>query len=245
MKRLVCFSTLLLAACRASPDGGALGESADQAAVSDTASDSDRAIAWLNELLDPRQSGRFAPRDECSGLPGGAEFRHSLAAAVLDRDADALAALALPEVKLGFGGDDGRERFLERLRDNDDGLMDELGQVLQLGCAINAQGGLTMPWYFAQELGDVDAYGAAFVTGENVPMLSKPDPQSTTVANLSWDLVELSEGLDPALALAPVTTSDGHTGYVSTERLRSLIDYRLLAVREGEGWRISAILAGD
>ncbi|MCB2059577.1 MAG: hypothetical protein R3E09_16415 [Novosphingobium sp.] len=199
----------------------------------------------LSELLEPSQSGPFAPRDECSGVPGAAEFRRGLAAAVLDRDADAMAALALPEVKLGFGGDDGRERFRERLRDDNDGLMDELARLLQLGCAVNSQGGLTMPWYFAQEFGDIDAYGAALVAGENVPMLGKPDAQSTPVESLSWELVELTDGLDPAQDFTRVRLRDGRTGYLPSGILRSLLDYRLLAVREGEDWRISAILAGD
>lgn len=245
MNRFLCCSALLLAACNASPDGGSLRDSGDETATPDSTRATDRATAWLNELLEPRQSGRFAPRDDCSGVPGAAEFRRSLAAAVLDRDADAVAALALPEVRLGFGDDDGRERLRERLREDDDGLMDELGRVLKLGCAVDSQGGLTMPWYFAQELGDIDSYGAAFVTGENVPVLSKPDPQSATVESLSWELVELTEGLDPAWAYAPVKTPDGRTGFVSTANLRSLIDYRLLAVREGGDWRISAILSGD
>ena len=40
-------------------------------------------------------------------------------------------------------------------------------------------------------------------------------------------------------------TADGKEGYVATDKVRSLLDYRLLATKVNNEWRITAFLAGD
>lgn len=199
----------------------------------------------LDEQVSPRQQGAYAPRDDCARLPGATAFRRTLAAAVLARDADAVAALALPGVRLGFAGDDGRERLRARLGEKDGELFRELEALLRLGCAADAEGGMTMPWYFAQDYGDVDSYAAMLVTGVDVPLHAAADPGSPVTRRLSWDLVMLDKGWFPEKPLQEATTLGGAKGYVPTDKLRSMLDYRLLAVRQGGVWKISAIVAGD
>jgi hypothetical protein len=160
-------------------------------------------------------------------------------------DAEAVAALASPEVKLGFAGDDGRERFLEKLKEPNGELMGELKRLLAFGCAANEEGGLTIPWHFAQDFGDIDGYSAMIVTGEDVPLHAAADGKSPVRQRLSWDVVEIFAGLYPERPFQQVRAPDGTEGYMPTEKLRSLLDYRLLAAREGGDWRISAIVAGD
>jgi len=203
------------------------------------------AIALLNALVEPRQQGRYSPRDECGKVTGATEFRRKLADAVMAKDAEAIAALASPEVRLGFGGDDGRERLLARLKDPNDTLIGEIARLLPLGCGLNVAGDLTMPWIFAQELGDIDGYTANLVVGENVPLHAAADEKSAVEQRISWDLVELADGPYPEGDLLPVTAPDGTKGYMHKSRLRSLLDYRLLAGRQIGVWKITAILAGD
>jgi hypothetical protein len=193
----------------------------------------------------PRRQGKYSPQDECAGLPGARGFREALAEAVERRDADAIAAMASEDVRLGFGGDDGRTRLRAKLQGRDGELIDELAALLALGCAATDGGGLTIPWYFAQKLEDIDSYSAMLVTGEDVPLHAGADPQSAVKARLSWDMVALDGGLRPGEAFQAVTAPGGMKGFMPTDTLRSLLDYRLLAVRQDDGWKITALLAGD
>lgn len=242
-----CLAARLTAVLGALALGGcALPVVPEPAAVPAVAPDApDRAAALLGGLTTPRQNGPYAPRDDCDRLPGASAFRHKLADAVVRGDAGALAAMASPEVKLGFAGDDGRDRFLARLMRPDDELMAEIARLLPLGCAVNAGGGLTMPWHFAQDMGDIDGFEATIVTGEEVPLRRAADATAPVLRRLSWDLVALDAGLYPERPYQQVRLADGTRGHVETRRLRSLLDYRLLVDREGGEWRITAILAGD
>lgn len=194
----------------------------------------------------PVVEGRFAPRDECAALPGAKEFRTALAEAAHRRDAEALVALADPQVKLDFGEGAGRAELRRRLAGEQGAeLWSALGALLPLGCAVQ-EGRLVLPWFFAQDLGDDDAYDLLLVTGEAVPLRTGPSAQAPPQASLSWTLVEPAAGFDPAEPFQQVRLTDGRaTGYVETARLRSPIDYRLIASRAGEGWAIEAFIAGD
>lgn len=214
---------------------------ASPAAVATTASP---ARALLDGLVSPRQKGRYAPRDDCDTLPGASQFRSALAAAVLARDADAVAALAEPAVRLGFAGDDGRVRLRAKLAENG-ALFGELEALLRLGCARDATGGITLPWYFAQDYGDVDSFSAMLVTGAAVPLLAEGKPGAAVKQTLSWDLVTLDKGWFPEKPFQQATTLSGAKGFVPTDKLRSMLAYRLLATRQGGVWKISAIVAGD
>lgn len=202
-------------------------------------------VAWLTELTTPRQTGPYAPRDECVDVPDAVQFRRDLAVAVMQRDAQAFAALALPGVKLGFGGEGGREALVEALQADEGRLFEELAQVMKLGCAANSVGGLTMPWYFAQDLEEIDPFTAYLVAGMRIPILNDPDTEAPVRRRLSWEIVEVEPDDSPSPGFRSVRTMDGTIGYVRTESLRSLVDYRLLATREDGAWRISAIVAGD
>jgi hypothetical protein len=247
-----CCAVLALAACNAAPDRQPAGQASEAArgiaAAAPSAKPASNAAdvhALLDAAVIPRQQGTYPPADECARLPGAEDFRRALAAAVLAKDANAVASLALPTVRLGFGGDDGRERLRQQLSEGDGKLMAELAALLRLGCAADAEGGMTMPWYFAQDFGDVDSYSAMLVTGAEVPLFAAPDARSMVRQRLSWDLVTLAGGPAPGKPFQQVTAADGASGYVASEKLRSLLAYRLLAARQGGIWRISALVSGD
>jgi hypothetical protein len=208
-------------------------------------SETSGAGALLDRLVAPRQQGEYAPRDECASLPGARAFREALAAAVQKRDIDAIAALASEDVRLGFGGDDGLARLRAKLGESNGELIDELAGLLALGCAATDGGGLTIPWYFAEEYGDVDSYSAMLVTGREVPLYAGADTRSAVKARLSWNMVTLDEGLRPGDTFQAVTGAGGMKGFMPTDKLRSVLDYRLLAVRQDDGWKITALVAGD
>ncbi len=188
-------------------------------------------------------AGKYAPRDDCTQVEGAANFRQRLALAVAARDSEGVAALAADDVKLDFGSGAGRAELVKRLDDPSGVLWRELDQLLTLGCAENEQGGITLPWYFTQDI-PLDPYEAMIVTGENVPLLNGPDARSDQVATLNWDAVALVDGLEPEKPFQHVKFGE-KVGYVATGKLRSEIDYRLTAFSRNDRWRITSLVAGD
>ena len=192
----------------------------------------------------PLAAGEWAPRDTCAEVEGAEQFRARLAVAIEARDAAALAALAAEDVKLDFGGGAGKAELRSRLEDEELGLWDELDALMTLGCSANAQGGITIPWFFDQNMGERDPYFSMLIMGEDVPVLERADAASRRVGAVSWDLAEIAS-LNPESAFQQVELADGTVGYVASDKLRSLIDYRLVASSRNGRWRITSFVAGD
>ena len=216
----------------------------EEAPADEVAESAERLVGGEKPEPAKLAEGSYAPRDTCGDLEGAAEFRQALAEAVQMRDADALVALAAEDVKLDFGGGAGRAELKKRLTAADRKLWEELGELLALGCSANKQGGLTIPWYFDQSIESVDPYMGMIVTGEKVPVMSSPEENADTVTTLSWDVVEIA-AMKPDDPFQKVETTGGETGYIATDKLRSLIDYRLLAASRNGTWRIVSLVAGD
>lgn len=189
------------------------------------------------------QPGPWAPRDDCQKVKGAELFRQQLSAAVLARDAEVVATLAADDVKLDFGGGSGRAELRSRLSTPDAPLWGVLDELLTLGCAANRQSGITLPWYFEQDITG-DPFNTMIVTGEAVPLLSTADGAGTSTAQLSWEAVTLANGLSPEAAFQQVKHGKD-TGYIATDKLRSIVDYRLFASSRNGTWRITSFVAGD
>src|SRR5690606_37302870 len=132
-----------------------------------------------------------------------------------------------------FGGGSGRTELRRRLDAEDSDLWEQLDELMSLGCDGDRQKGMTLPWYFAQEIPG-DPANTAIVTGEGVPVLSQPAEGAKVVDYVSWDAVALTGESDreSAAADAPgeyrqVALSEDVTGYIARDRLRPVLDYRL------------------
>jgi hypothetical protein len=192
----------------------------------------------------PLASGEWAPQDECGEIEGAGTFRQILSAAVRARDTDVLVAIAAEDIKLDFGGGAGKAELRRRLEDETRDLWGELDALLALGCSANDQGGITMPWYFDQDLGAADPFTAWLVAGENVPVYAGAGADSRQLGTISWDLVEIAE-VDPEAARQRAELADGTVAFIPLDRLRSVIDYRLIASSRNGRWRITSLVAGD
>jgi len=211
----------------------------------------DQLAARAEEIVEPAAaepqpmgSGRFAPRDECPKVEGASAFRSRLSAAVRDRDEEALAALAADDIKLDFGGSAGAAELRRRLSDPNWRLWPELEMLLSLGCAANSEGGITIPWIAGQEIGVPEPGGAMLVVGENVPVYSAPDDAAPPIGTISWDVVDI-DTLRPDEPFQQVALPEGKRGFIATDALRSLLDYRLTASSRNGKWSITSFLAGD
>jgi hypothetical protein len=189
----------------------------------------------------------FEPRDECRSDPEAAAFLDALAEASETRDAAAFAALASEDVALDFGGGAGKEELLARLDGGEEiygDLWKEIAVLLGLGCSLDG-GYITIPWYFAQDFGDLDPFGTMLTIRPDVQVRSAPASTAEVVETLGWEAVNVTADYDPEAQFTEIHRDGRPGGYVETSALRSLIDYRILAERGEEGWRITAFVAGD
>ena len=200
------------------------------------------------ELVEPTPTplakGPFAPQDTCAEVEGADQFRSRLAAAIKARDTDAFVALSAEDIELDFGGGAGTAELRQRLDDPSEGLWKELDELMAFGCSANAQGGITIPWYFDQDMGDVDPFEGMLVTGEDVPVFENPDAKGKRLATVSWDVVEIAS-LDPEADFQRVELKDKKVGFIASDKLRSLIDFRLIASSRNGKWSVTAFIAGD
>jgi len=235
MKRMFVGLTLALAACGS-------GESTTPETETPAA---DPAAALL--ARHEGATGPFAPRDDCSGIAGADEFRLALANAVLARDAEALLALADPAIRLDFGGGAGHDLLRARLDDPDYLLWEQLEAILPLGCAAAPEGSmLTLPWYFAQDLGGRDPFETLMVAGAEVPLRAAPQADAEVLERLSWSAVLQVADAPETEGYMLVRAPDGTTeGYVASGALRFALDYRALANRVDGSWKLTALIAGD
>ena len=152
-------------------------------------------------------------------------------------------------IKLDFGGGEGRAELRRRLADDSLGLWDELDALMALGCSANKQGGITIPWYFDQEMGQLDPFDTFVVSGEDVPLRSGPAADAPIVKRLSWDVVvQWRNQENPDFLQVRWTDAEGGEpveGYIDRDSLRSVIDYRLIASSRNGRWRVTSFVAGD
>jgi hypothetical protein len=233
MKQLAILLLISLAAC-----------SQQDAPAEDIAEVAEGIVDPEAQPVPPLARGRFAPRDECSTLEGAAAFRERIVQAIAARDTTAFVALAAEDIQLDFGGGSGTARLREQLDEPSGSLWDDLAQLQTLGCAANGQGGMTLPWIFEQDTGVADPGAAMLVIGEDVPLRQSAAADSPIAGAVSWDVIEVI-GFQPEAPAQQVKLADGTTGYLPTERLRSLLDYRLVASSRNGRWSVTSLIAGD
>ena len=202
--------------------------------------------------------GPLAPRDECTGLPGYAEFHQRLERAITLRDADALIALTDRNVTLDFGGGSGVEELRKRLDGGAYNSWRDLAEAVRLGCGIGkgaAQGPdyIAFPWYFTKTFGG-EVFETVIVTGVDVPLRFAPAEDARVIERISWDwalvryddqYVDGPEEPDQQTGYQAVITQDGAAGYIADHALRSIVDYRIAVNRIDGKWTITAFVAGD
>ncbi|MBC7986875.1 MAG: SH3 domain-containing protein [Sphingomonadaceae bacterium] len=204
------------------------------------------ALALLATAALPAHAESLPPRDECASLPGFAAFRARLDDAVFRRDVEALLALTDPNIALDFGGGAGHAQMREDWRlgeGSQSPIWGELGTMLRLGCAGNADGA-AMPHMFNRFPERYDPFASALTIGIRIALRAGPSFDARVLARLDFETLALT-GTDPEAEWQPVRMDDGRAGFVHRDLLRRPIDYRLIFDRVNGQWRIGALIAGD
>ena len=203
-------------------------------------------FAALALLALPAAAGAksWPPRDTCAAVEGARDWRRTLVTAVANRDVEMLLPLFSEQVLLDFGGGSGHATLRERLDEPTYMLWEELDQLLRLGCAASDDG-FVLPWYWSQDISEVDGMEGMLAAGTDIPFRAAPSEDAPVIARLSWHAVQLAGEWDPQAEFLPVALPDGRSGYVRQGHLRSLIAHRLLVGRVEGKLLATAFVAGD
>ena len=198
--------------------------------------------------------------DEGDQQPSFASYRMTLLDSVIKRDIDTIVASAAPDIKLDFGGGEGRTEFRNRLTVSAEDfgqeyayLADEhreqywaaLEDVLRLGGVFTRPDTFEAPYTWVVKLDDSeDAFSTGFVIGSAVPMRERASKYGNVVTTLDEDVVTILEG-GKGTDFREVELADGRKGFVHKDNLRSAIDYRAIFENRGGRWLMTAFLAGD
>jgi hypothetical protein len=174
------------------------------------------------------------PVDESGRDPALVEYLTKLKAAVAKQDRDALVALVDPNIKNGFGGEDGLAYFTPEWA--------LLQRLLDMGGAWSGDS-FSIPYVFAKFPEDLDAFEYAAITGQGVRLRQDPSTSSRIRALMYYDLVKVEEqGED----WWKIVTLNGEPGYVSARYIASPVSYRAIFQKDDSGdWKMRAMLAGD
>ena len=192
------------------------------------------ALALLFAIPLLAQTRRLLPVDEAGRDPSLVAYLAKLKDAVATQDRAALVALVHPDIKNGFGGDDGVANFHPE--------WPVLERLLRMGGAWKAQK-FSIPYVFSKFPDDLDPFDYAAITGQGVWLREAPASTSRGVRQLSYDIVRVD---DQGAEWWKVTTLQGEKGYVSATYIASPVGYRAIFQKNERGeWKMFALLAGD
>ena len=249
--RLALAGVALAAALAACSQEAAPSEDLEEAA--------NTVVAAVEGESEFEAAGPYAPRDDCSSLPGSAPFLATLDRVIAQRDTDALVTLAADDIVLGAPDQNapgGTAMLRRRLAEADGALWRELSRIGAMGCAVDAAGGMTRPWFAAQIAADASP-ALAVITGSNIPFLEQPRADGPVIARLSWEAVELvpeddqtpeyfrvrlaDDDADALDEVPPRIGGEPAEGYVAAKDLRLAKATSLSATSRNGRWRIVRI----
>lgn len=163
------------------------------------------------------------------------------------RDVAALLTAVSDDIIATFGSEgEGKREFVATWglnRPTGSRLWSELSKALALGCAKSGDA-LVSPSIIAQIDPMTDGYKAFLATVPGTALRKAANDSAPVVATLDWDLLML-EDRDADKGWLALTLADGRSGFVRTDRVRSVIDYRAVFERRNGQWLMTTFVAGD
>jgi len=196
------------------------------------------------------QVGKLYPVDEGPKDPSFQEFRGKLIEAAKNRDAKFVLSILDSNIQNGFDGVGGVKAFKEKWKpDNPDSeLWGVLIEILSMGGSFTKYE-FCAPYVFTK-FPELDPFEHSAIIGEQVRVREQPGLTSPIIASLSYDIVAITDppitpiNMDGHSWIA-IKLSNGKTGFVSEQFIRSPIDYRACFTKKGGRWRMVSLVAGD
>jgi hypothetical protein len=188
---------------------------------------------------------RLEPVDEASRRPDFVTFRQQLRAAIARRDVPAVLRVVDPQIKLGFGGDDGVDALKRKLESTETDLWQELDEVLALGGTFQEPDTFFAPYVFSRWPETFDSFEHVAVIGSGVRIRARPALSAPVVATVSYAVLKLGPDGYSDEPWIGVRLPDGRAGFVDAKLARSPIDYRASFKFEDGRWRMVFFAAGD
>lgn len=197
------------------------------------------------------------PVDEASKDASFLGFRTKLISAVEKKDAKYILSIVAPDIKNGFGGEDGIVNFKKqwKIEQKDSEFWKEFSAVIKNGGSFIGEGPnklslFAAPYLFTVWPEDVDAFEHGAIFGTNVNLREEPNTESKVVAQLSYNIVKVDyenpqfNDFEKATWLK-VETLGGKKGWVKDDFVRNSIEYRAGFEKKRGQWKMAFFLAGD
>jgi hypothetical protein len=194
------------------------------------------------------------PIDEAPKGPSFLAFRKKLIAAAERKDSKFLLSIVDPNIKNGFGGQDGLANFKRewKITSKNSRFWKEFLPVIKNGGSFSNNGRSFMaPYTFSSWPDDIDGFDYHVIFGNNVNLRKSPDLKGEVNAQLSYNVVKVEyktlpkSGKSEHPGWLQVKTLGGLSGYVAEEFVRSHIDYRAGFSKKRGVWKMDFFLAGD
>jgi hypothetical protein len=204
------------------------------------------------------QNQRLLPRDEYKKDSSLSAFVEKLKIAIRSKNKQYILSVLDKDIRNSFGGNDGIEEFKQMWTFNSSNseLWKTMEGIINYGGVFNTTKDsrlqFVFPYIFKLDLKNSDDYFSVMVvTVAKLKVKEKPELNSKTVGELSYDVVwiEYSDEFKPKLEVEGWTyirTLDTKIiGYVQSEYLYSPIGYRMFLGKIDNKWRITTLVAGD
>lgn len=200
---------------------------------------------------------KLLPVDEAEKDASFKIFREKLIAAVKKHDTRYVLSIVDPNIKNGFGGQDGIANFKKqwKIANPKSELWDELLYVLTHGGSFDKQGKnktFIAPYIYSNFPENLDAFEYSVITAKDVNLRATPFLTAPVIASLTYDFVKVDfensikdKSDNEKYSWVKVETLNGKKGFVSANFVRSSIDYRAGFEKKRGQWKMIFFLAGD
>lgn len=198
------------------------------------------------------------PADESASQADFKAFHDKFLGVVKNKDTTALLELVDPNIKVGYGAEEGVAAFKRHWKLDqspaDSPLWAKLGRILEMG-GVFQKDTFVSPYLLPNWPSQFkkSEYGA--ITGKNVNVRSRPAADAPVVKQSSYDIVRF---LFDSFSAAPTTTINGETwswvkialpngaeGYVWGKFFYGPLDYRAGFRKVGDGWKMTYLVSGE
>ena len=190
------------------------------------------------------------PQDEALQNIRFAYFRSFFLGVVGSKDVRLLKRVVAPDIRFGFGSEQGWDAFAKRWKLDSDPqrslLWANLADTLALGGNFTDAKTFVAPYVFNCD-GVKDPYTEALVMGSKVSLRAEPNNKARILERVSHEWVTtLDGGKSDDTAWRKVKTRTGKVGYINGIYVRKAIDYRAFFSPNKKGeWKLKLFLAGD